>query len=96
MAWDLRGAFLKKGERESARLADFEFRLRVRTLRLFARELGLDEDETVALVARGDDDAALAALGSGVDLRERFAHCRDRARRELIAERGNPAPHRLL
>jgi hypothetical protein len=96
MAWDLRGALLKKGERESARLADFDFRLRVRTLRLLAQEFGLDEDETVALVARGDDDAALAALGSGADLRERFAHCRDRARRELIAERGNPAPHRLL
>ena len=41
MVFDLRGALLKKEEAESARLMDFEFRLRARTMRLLAARIGL-------------------------------------------------------
>ena len=34
MAWDLRAAMLKKQEVESARLAEFDYRWRARTMRL--------------------------------------------------------------
>lgn len=101
MVWDLRGALLKKEERESARLADFEFRHRVRTMRLLARNFGLDEEPLVKLVAKGDDEAALAVLASAhrieeITLREAFARCAEEGRTQLICELGNPAPYRLL
>lgn len=44
MAFDLRSALLRKQEFESARLDDFEFRLRARTMRLIAARLGVDAD----------------------------------------------------
>ncbi|WP_241212717.1 hypothetical protein [Sphingomonas sp. ABOLG] len=40
MAFDLRAALLKKAEVETARLVDFEFRLRARTMRLLAADRG--------------------------------------------------------
>ena len=98
MVWDLRGALLKKGETESARLADFEFRLRVRTFRLLAAALGEEPDAVAALVARSDDAGVLTALAErhGEQLQERYAECRAEARRQLVAERGDPSPYRLL
>ena len=101
MVWDLRGALLKKEERESARLADFEFRHRVRTLRLLARALGADEDQTVASIMRHGDEAVLEELraahpAKAEALAELHDQCRDEARQQLIRERGNPAPYRLL
>lgn len=93
MVFDLRGALLKKEEMESARLMDFEFRLRARTMRLLGGKLGL---ELVGEVAKGDDDAIIAGL------RERFpgvasdfALCREEARKQLIAEHGDPTPYKL-
>lgn len=99
MVWDLRGAILKKEERESSRLADFELKHRVRTMRLLARSFSLDERSLVALVAKGDDEAALAAIASthgteGTTLREAFAQCGEEPRSQLIRELGNPAPCR--
>lgn len=101
MIWDLRGALLKKEERESSRLADFEFRHRVRAMRLLARTIEIDEAQAVKLVARGDNEAALAELGRAHEidervLREAFTRCQDEARAQLIREVGNPAPYRLL
>lgn len=103
MAWDLRAALLKKGEIESARLDAFAFRERARTLRLLAEEIGrgLDSQELASRIAVQDDAAILADLASAlpdlgpVTLHALFERCRDAARRSLIAEIGDPTPHRL-
>lgn len=100
MVWDLRGALLKKGEVETARLADFEFRLRVRTARLLAADLGLDADHWGAAAAARAEDALRAALAeagglSPDELARRWREAEAAARRALIAEIGDPAPHRL-
>lgn len=100
MAWDLRGSLLKKEERESARLADFEFRLRARTFRLLAAGLDAAPAEIVSLIASGDDAAVLAELGArfpahAAKLDHLYDRCRAEARSQLIAEHGDPSPHRL-
>jgi hypothetical protein len=96
MVFDLRGALLKKEEVESARLMDFEFRLRARTMRLLAARLGLAPEELVAEIAKGDDEAILADLrtrfpGAGAH----FAEAREDARHQLVEERGDPTPYKL-
>lgn len=100
MAWDLRRALLAKGEFESARLDDFDFRQRVRTMRLLAPLLGVAEDELVALVASYPEDEALphiAALSGRTEeqIGADYACCHQEARRQLIGEIGDPTPHRL-
>jgi hypothetical protein len=94
MVFDLRGALLKKEEIESARLMDFEFRLRVRTLRLLAATIGADPDELARRVTLGDDAAVLQSLDGQIEP-SAFQACREEARRQLILERGDPTPHRL-
>lgn len=103
MAWDLRAALLKKGEIESARLDDFEFRVRARTMRLFADRIGygVSGDLLCGRIAAESDEAILAALavqfpdiGERV-LLEAYVASRDAARAVLISERGDPTPHRL-
>ena len=100
MVWDLGKAMRKKEEFESARLMDFEFRLRARTTRLLARELGLDEASLVREIAAHDEDGVIAliaglthrdpaAIGAG------YQRLTAQARRELISERGDPTPYRL-
>src|SRR5689334_7119705 len=59
MAWDLAKAMAKKGEFESARLADFEFRQRARTFRLMAEARGEDPSALVSMIAQKSDDAIL-------------------------------------
>lgn len=93
MVWDLRGALLKKQEVETARLDDFEFRLRARTMRLLEVELAIDPDTLVTQIAERDDAAILAGLGAGAN--EAYRRVRAVAERQLIAERGDPSPHRL-
>lgn len=93
MVWDLRGALLKKQEVETARLDDFEFRLRARTMRLLAVELAIDPDILVTQIAERDDAAILAGFGAGAN--EAYRRVRAVAERQLIAERGDPSPHRL-
>lgn len=100
MAWDLRGALLAKQEAETARLVDFDFRLRVRTLRLLAPAFALAPDALARRVVDGDDDGLIAALAAeagmaATDLAAAFARARADARAQLVAERGDPAPHRL-
>lgn len=100
MVFDLRRALLRKEEVESARLADFAFRQRVRAMRLLARRLGLDEEAAAARPAHGDDAGVLDALAAELALNRATlaaAHgeCLAQARAALIAERGDPAPHRL-
>lgn len=98
MVFDLRRALLKKEEVESARLMDFEFRLRARTMRLLAAALGEDPAELAGMVASGDDAAVLDLLAQRHDratLTTEFNRCRAAARVELIAERGDPTPYKL-
>lgn len=103
MVWDLRGALLKKQEVESARLADFEFRLRARTMRLLAERLdgAIPAEQLIPLIARHDDDSIptdLPVRYPAIDrerLRQLFGACRADARGQLIAELGDPTPHRL-
>lgn len=91
--FDLRGALLKKGEVESARLDDFAFRLRARAMRLLASRLGLEQDALVRRIAAEPDTAILASLPA--EAAALHARCVAEARAALIAERGDPAPHRL-
>ena len=100
MVWDLRGTLLKKEERESARLADFDFKLRARTFRLIAESLRARSDEIVPLIVAGDDAEVLRDLASrfpdrGATLGSLYERCRSEARAQLIGEEGDPSPHRL-
>jgi hypothetical protein len=96
MVFDLRGALLKKEEIESARLMDFEFRLRARTMRLLAARVGLLPGDLVARIAEGDDATILNGLRPRFpDVDSHFAEAREGARRQLIAERGDPTPYKL-
>ncbi len=98
MVFDLRRALLAKEEKESARLMAFDFRLRVRTLRLLAASLGRDADTLAAMVVEGDDGLVLdrlAAAHPDADVPALFAAARAEARRTLLAETGDPTPHRL-
>ncbi|WP_205480386.1 hypothetical protein [Sphingomonas arenae] len=101
MVWDLRGALLKKEERESARLMDFAFRLRARSFALLAERLGEEPEALARATIRQDDEGLLADLAErhpdeAVDLPALFKACHNEARRSLIAELGDPAPYRLL
>ncbi|NIJ18946.1 hypothetical protein FHS95_000615 [Sphingomonas naasensis] len=91
MVFDLRGALLKKAEVESARLDDFEFRLRARTFRLLAERHALDPEPLVGEIATDPDDAILARHPA---LHGAYAECRALAR-QLIDERGDPTPYKL-
>ena len=100
MAFDLGKAMAKKGEYESARLADFEFRQRARTFRLMAERLGEEPATLVGRIAQKDDEGILADLVAGgrdaAELDVLYRKCSAEARAQLIEERGDPTPHRLL
>ena len=93
MVFDLRGALLKKAEVESARLDDFEFRLRARTMRLLAPLLGIEVETLVGRIAVEPDEAILASLPETA--LAWYEEARTEARRQLIEERGDPTPHKL-
>lgn len=63
MVWDLRAALLKKEEFETARLIDFEFRLRVRIFRLLAAPVNVPEDSLVQQIVTRADQSILMELG---------------------------------
>lgn len=100
MVWDLGKAMQKKEEFESARLLDFEFRLRVRATRLLARACGLDETVWVREVAARDTAGIIDRMASATgkdreDLLAEYQRGAAVARQQIIAERGDPTPHRL-
>lgn len=90
----------KKAEHETARLLDFDFRRRVRATRLFLIEHGLDEAATPELVAHHGEAAAcerlaeLAGMTVAAALAD-YARLSSVAHAQLVAERGDPTPHRL-
>jgi hypothetical protein len=101
MVWDLGLAMRKKEEFESERLMNFEFWQRVRATRLFARQVGLNEETLVGEIAmRGSDDlldlVAQNASRSRDDIATIYEQCLSEARLQLIAERGDPTPNRLV
>ncbi|HVJ00840.1 MAG TPA: hypothetical protein VM662_01580 [Sphingomonas sp.] len=93
MVWDLRGALLKKGEVESARLDAFEFKLRARTMRLLAPVLGLEPDALVERIAVETDEAILKGLDG--EAQAAWSRCRAEAYRQLVEELGDPTPVKL-
>lgn len=100
MVWDLGRAMFKKQEFECARLMDFEFRLRARTMRSLAKVLGLPATDLVERIALAPDEAILAEVasqrdGSGEQIDALYHRLRGAAREELIGEIGDPAPCRL-
>lgn len=100
MTFDLGKAMRRKEEHESARLEDFAFRRRVRATRLLAERLDLDPLLVPAWVA-GHGEASLidrlATLSShrADTVAQLYQDCLASAYRELVAERGDPTPHRL-
>lgn len=95
MVWDLRAALLRKEEFESARLVDFEFREMVRAIRIVAAERDIDVTPILHELADHGLDAALALLGERAAVETCYREALREARRQLIAERGDPTPYRL-
>ena len=100
MVWDLGKAMQKKEEFESARLMDFEFRQRARATKLLAQAYQLDPLALTRDIAIMPEAALLEhfATRTGRPLEEvssDYGRCLAEARKELIAERGDPTPYRL-
>lgn len=100
MVFDLGAAMRRKAEFESGRLLDFEFRRRARATRSLAARFDLDAAEIVREIAVRDEDGVLDLVAdrAGVDRAEvaaAYADCLADAHRQLVAERGDPTPHRL-
>lgn len=100
MVFDLGRAMRSKEEVESRRLLDFEFRRRARATRMAARSLGIDDADAAGIAAVHDEDAIPARLAdiSGqalADVATLFSECLRQAHEQLIAECGDPTPHRL-
>lgn len=98
MVFDLRRALLAKEERESARLMEFEFRLRARTLQLLAVRIDRDAAALARLVTDGDDCTIIERLQDelpAMQIADAFETARRVAERELKSELGDPAPHPL-
>jgi hypothetical protein len=92
MSFDLGDALRRKGEHETARLDDFAFRLRARTMKLLAERLGRDPAPLIAAIALAEDEAILASESLPVAA---YTQALADAQAQLIAERGDPSPHRL-
>ena len=100
MAWDLGRAMRKKEEFESARLMDFEYRLRARTMRLLGNALGLDGSTYARECALQSDETILDLIAtesgrSREEIAAEHGRCVLEARAQLIGERGDPTPYRL-
>jgi hypothetical protein len=96
MTFDLQKMLHRKGEFETARLDDFAFRARARTMRLLAEALGREPATLIGRIAEGDDTHILDALveegfdRSSVD--QAYYRARNMAERTLREELGDPSP----
>lgn len=100
MVWDLGEAMRKKENFESARLIDFEFRQRCRAFKMLAEKFGLDKAVIVGELALHKERDILARVAQrsyqGLhDVEAVYLECLTDARKQLIAERGDPTPIRL-
>ncbi|MFA6112393.1 MAG: hypothetical protein WC729_00310 [Sphingomonas sp.] len=99
MTFDLQKMLHRKGEFETARLDDFAFRARARTMRLLAEALSREPASLIGRIAEGDDTHILDILvGEGLDrgnVDQAYYLARNTAERTLRAELGDPSPVRL-
>ena len=108
MAFDLARAFAKKQEVESARLDEYLFRHRARKIRVLAEALGgriagdPDPRSLARRVAVETDEAVLGGLRARLvepmansEWNRLLLAAEAAARRQLVAEHGDPDPHRL-
>ncbi len=108
MAFDLGNVMARKQEHECARLDDFEFRRKARAIRLLADRIcaaGASDVDPAAEASRlalesfervADRLRHRSAAGfSDPQWRREVARALDEARRSLILQVGDPAPHRL-
>lgn len=100
MVFDLGRAMRRKEEFETSRLLDFEFRLRARTAKLFAKEIGMPLDDLAGRIVEQNHESfiARAAAENGhyaAELQGLWTKLESQVRRRLIAERGDPTPNRL-
>ena len=100
MTWDLAKALHKKAEVESARLQEFNFRLRARTIALVVSQNGLDPAALVAELAVLPDAEMLASLcrhtgQTKADALRQHEAAAVAARQQLLAEYGAPSPQRM-
>lgn len=100
MVWDLARALHKKAEFETARLQAFGFQQRARAIRLLAEAHGLDGKALAAELAVTTDRQLVQTLCRHTGLGEaalttQFEAALSEARRQLVAEQGDPSPHRL-
>jgi hypothetical protein len=94
MFFDLHRAMVRKGEHETARLDEFAFRLRIRTMRELARAIGQEPEALVRLALQHADETLASHLPPEATA-ARLEAARARAHASLIAEFGDPTPHRL-
>lgn len=100
MTWDLAKALHRKAEFETARLQAFGFQQRARAIGLMARDHGLDGRALAAELAVASDQQIIAQLSlmTGLEpaqVTAAFQSALAEARRQLVAEQGDPTPHRL-
>lgn len=100
MTWDLSKAMHLKAEFETARLLDFEFRQRARAVSLLATSCGLDPLSIVGEIAVHDDAGMIELICdraglSHAEVTHGYQSALAQARQQLVAERGDPAPHRM-
>lgn len=100
MAWDLAKALHKKAEVETARLQAFAFQQRARAISLIAQSHGLDPASLASALAVCPDSELITRLASAIDMSPdataaAFSEALATARQQLVAEQGDPSPHRL-
>ncbi|WP_164155465.1 hypothetical protein [Sandarakinorhabdus rubra] len=100
MSWDLAKALHKKAEVETARLQAFDFQQRARAISLVAQSHGIDPKLLAGRLAVCLDaelvNRLAEATGLGpADAAIAFSEALTRARQQLVAEQGDPTPHRL-
>jgi hypothetical protein len=100
MTWDLAKALHKKAEFETARLQAFGFQQRARAIGLMAQAHGLDDKTLAAELAVTTDQQLIEQLCRLTGLEQAqvtaaFNAALAEAWRQLVAEQGDPTPHRL-
>lgn len=108
---DIAKVLTRKQERECARLDDFEFRVRIRAIRLLVEDLNARSRTAVPLdplafarqAANEAAEVTLAAIDTALGDRSpglgtiwrRHGRAVARAYEQVIVERGDPSPYRM-
>jgi hypothetical protein len=100
VSFDLAKALHKKAEVETARLQAFGFQQRARADCLIAQDHSLDPAEMASAIAVCPDAELIDRLADLTDLAPAaaaaaFTAALATARQQLVAEQGDPTPHRL-